>query len=82
MTLKTVDMPFNKDLCTVSQLKEAAETLELIFGMIETAELDFSLSNEDLHRKIGRSVLQYHEHWKVKYFPKPEPRPARNKKKS
>lgn len=69
MTLKSVRMPFNKDLCTVSQLKEAAEILETIFAQVEQAELDFELTNADLERKIGRSVRQYLDHWRLKFPP-------------
>lgn len=67
MTIKTVDFPFNKDLCTVSQLKEAAETLDQIFGVIEARKLNSDLDTEEFRAVIGRAVLQYYEFWQEKY---------------
>ena len=67
MSMKTVNIPFNKDLCTLAQLKEAAETLDTIFGIIEARQLNSDLSKEDFQRTVGRSVMQFYEHWQQKY---------------
>ena len=68
MPVKNINMPFNPDCATVSQVKEAYEHLSGLFEFVERCE-DSEASDEKgrQHVMLITQLFAVYEHWKTQH---------------
>ena len=72
MTVHKTSLPFNKDTATVSQLKAAAESIEMLFNAIERIEHSTELGHidtDDVDNRLAGLLRSIYADW-VKKYPK------------
>ena len=70
MTVHKTSLPFNKDTATVGQLKDAAESLEMLFNAIERLEHSTQLGHidaDDVDNRLAGLLRSTYSHWVQKY---------------